>query len=443
MPAVAGHRAESLIAGGANLPCLKDAPVSYDGILNGRLEEFALVELLQAIGLSSNTGALHLRGGDARTGVIYFDTGAVVSCTELDTEALTLGSVLQQLQIATPDQLEHAFQLQTQDPLGKRIGERLIDLGILDGEQLNTALKTQSLWTVRDLGLWHSGDYAFHPGERLPQDASILRIDYQRAVMELVRYEHEWQGLRPFLPEGMRTHLQMAFDPPTGHPLVFHVTAWRILSRVNSHPTVRRMATSLGVPELDVARMVGPLVREGLLLPVGAAGRPGLPEEAARLSMEHFDLFTLLITIEQDWLKRKSPADQLVALARFINLTMQSLDEACQMSGLSLASDTLFGLLARERLLRIGDYELHVHDNRIDLEDFEAFCRRSFEGTTRNAIGSAKPFYDLTAGILQRGLEAAFQAINSRIASPVERAQNQEAWEALFQTFRGDPSPDN
>lgn len=417
--------------------------MSNAGILNGRLEEFALVELLQAIGFSSNTGALHLHGNDARSGVIYFDTGTIVSGTELDTEALTLGAVLQQLQFATPDQLEHAFEMQTHDPLGKRIGERLIDLDILDSEQLTTALMTQSLWTVRELGLWHTGTYEFHPGERLPADAGVLRIDNQRAVMELVRYEHEWQGLQPYLPEGMRTHLQMAFDPPANHPLIFHVTAWRILSRVNSHPTVRRMATSLGLPELDVARMVGPLVREGLLLPVGAAGRPGLPEEAARLSMEHFDLFTLLITIEQDWLKRKAPADQLVALARFINLTMQNLEESCQMSGLSLSPDTLLGLLSRERLLRIGDYELRVHDNRIDLEDFETFCRRAFEGTTRNAIGATKPFYDLTAGILQRGLEAAFQAINSRIASPVERAQNQEAWEALFQTFRGDTPPDN
>ncbi len=130
------------------------ALVATSGILNGRLEEFSLVELLQAMGLSANTGALHLNQADGRTGVIYFDGGAIVSCTEADTEALTLGGVLQQLQLASLDQLEHAFQLQTQDPLGKRIGERLIDLGILTEEALNDALRTQALWTVRELGLW-------------------------------------------------------------------------------------------------------------------------------------------------------------------------------------------------------------------------------------------------------------------------------------------------
>jgi Domain of unknown function (DUF4388) len=415
--------------------------VSNAGILNGRLEEFSLVELLQAMGLSSNTGTLHLNHLDGRTGVVYFDSGAIVSCTELDTEALTLGGVLQQLNLVTVEQLEHAFELQTHDPLGKRIGERLIDLDILSEDALNDALRTQALWTVRELGLWREGMYEFHPGEHVPADAAVLRIDYQRAVMELVRYEHEWQGLRVFLPDGMRTHVQMAFEPPAGHPLLFHATAWRIITRVNSQHTVRRMATSLRLPELDVARMVGPLVREGLLVPVGAAGGPGLPEEAARLSMQNFDLFTLLITMEQEWLKRKSPADQLIALAGFINQTMQTLEEACHLTGLSLGPDTLLVLLSRENLLHIGNYELRIHNNRIELDDFTAFCKRSFEGTARNAIGAAKQFYDVTADILERGLAAAFEAINSRIAAPMERAQNQEAWEALFLTFRGEPSP--
>jgi Domain of unknown function (DUF4388) len=414
--------------------------VPNSGILNGRLEEFSLVELLQAMGLSANTGALHLYQHDGRTGVIYFDGGHIVSCTELDTEALTVGGVLQQLHIATVEQLEHAFQLQTQDPLGKRIGERLIDLGIITTETLNDALKTQALWTVRELGLWRNGTYEFHPGERLPADASVLRIDYQRAVMELVRYEHEWQALQPFLPDGMRTHVQMAFEPPPSHPLLFHATAWRLITRVNSQHTVRRIATSLQLPELDVARMIGPLVREGLLVPVGAAGGPGLPEEAARLSMENFDLFTLLISMEQDWLKRKSPADHLVALTGFINQTMQTLEEACQYNGLSLAPDTLQSLLARERLLRIGDYQLRVHGNRVDVDDFSAYCHRQFDGSSRTAIGATKDFYDATTDILLRALGAAFQAINSRVASPVERVQNQEAWEALFLTFRGEQS---
>jgi len=409
--------------------------VSNGGDLRGQLSAFRLEELLQMMGLSATTGALHLREQSGRVGLIYFDGGALMSCIELDTEALTLGHVLQQLDMVSSAQLDHAFHLQMQDPLGKRIGERLIDLGVLSEEQLNQALKTQTLWTARELSLWREGTYEFHPGEQLPSGGSHMRLDSTRVVMEVLRYQHEWESLQPFLPDGMRTHVMMAFEPPIGHPLVFHAQAWRVISHVNSQHTVRRVATSLRMPELDIARMIGPLVQEGLLVPAGPAGGPGLPEEAERLSLDRFDLFTLLISMEQEWLKCKSAADQLVALAGFINQTMLSLEQACQATGLALAPSTLTSLLERERLFGIGDYQFRVSHNRIDKDDFAAYCRRMFEGSARGPMGTSKAFYDQALAVLVAALGTAFDAINSRIASPEERSQNREAWEALFQTF--------
>lgn len=392
------------------------------------------------MGLQPNTGALHLHQSSGRTGLIYFEEGALVSCSELDTEALTLGHVLQQLDLANATQLERAFRLQTQDPLGKRIGERLVDLSIIDQDQLVYALKTQALWTVRELGLWSDGFYEFHPGERLSADSASFRIDTTRAVMEMVRYEHEWESLGPYLRDGMRTRVMMAAQAPLEHHLLFDPRVWLIITKVNSQQTVRRIATSLHLPELDVARMIEPLIQEGLLIPVGAAGGPGLPEEAARLSMHNFDLFTLLIGMEQEWLKKKTPMQQLVALADFINRTMRALEESCQTTGLTLAPDTLASILSREGLVGVENYRFRLDHNRIDTDEFSAFCKQVFDGS-RGSIGSSKPFFDRCSSILERALGAAFESINSRIASPVERAQNQEAWEALFLTFRGEQAP--
>ena len=412
--------------------------MSNGSVFSGRLEEFRLVELLQMMGLGSNTGALHLHQDNGRTGLLYFDNGALVSSTELDTEALTLGHVLQQLNLAGATQLEHAFQLQTQDPLGKRIGERLIDLGILTVEQLTLALKTQTLWTARELALWRSGSYEFHPGEHVSATGEAHRIDSTRAVMEVLRYEHEWDSLQLFLPQGMRTRISMAYEPPHGHPLLFHAAAWRVISRVNAHRTVRRIATSLHQPEVEVARMIGPLIKEGLLVPIGSESMPGLPEEAARLSMNNFDLFSLLIEMEQDWLKRKTLLDHLVALANFVNRTMKALEDECRENGLSLAPDTLYSILSREGLLGTDTYRFRISQNRIEVDHFAAFCRDALENSARNAMGTAKSFYEEFASLLQQALVAAFESINSRVASPIERAQNQEAWEALFLTLHGE-----
>lgn len=404
-------------------------------VFSGRLEAFRLVELLQMMGLGPSTGELHLHRDTDEEGILYFNQGALESCAEHDTEALTLGHVLQQLDLVSSGEIAYAFEQQTHDPLGKRIGERLIDLGIITHDQLLEALRTQTLWIARELARWDTGSYEFHPGEPLPPSLAAPRLEAQVVAMEVLRYEHEWEALRGYLPEGMRTRLAMTLEPPADHPLLFDVADWRVIAKVNTHASVRRIATALHMPELQIAQQAGRLVHAGLLKPLGATGRPGLPAEARRLDMQHFDLFTLLIGMEHEWHKRKSLTDRLVALAGFVNKTMAALGEACQANGLSLAPETLATLLAQKGLLGVGEYQFVIARNRIDVEDFRRFCKRALDGSAHGAIGTAKLFYDSVFGVLEAALRTAFEAINARVASPVERTQNREAWEALFLTF--------
>jgi hypothetical protein len=121
---------------------------------------------------------------------------------------------------------------------------------------------------------------------------------------------------------------------------------------------------------------------------------------------------------------------------------MRSLEESCQVNGLALAPDTLASILAREHLLQIGDYQFRIMKNRIDADDFAAMCRRVLDGSGRGAIATTRLFYEQASDVLEGALRAAFQAINQRVASPIERGQNQEAWEALFLTFRGETASD-
>lgn len=221
---------------------------------------------------------------------------------------------------------------------------------------------------------------------------------------------------------------------------MFNPQSWRILSRVNQYRTARRIATTLHMPELDVSRILQPLVREGLLVPLGSQSAPGLPHEAARLSMHDFDLFSLLIEFEQDWLKRRTPTDHLIAIASYINSTMRALARVYAENGLQLGPNTLKSLLTRQNVLEVAGYTLSIENNQIDLDDLATFSRRSFESSSRGPITEGSQFYETASATLQQALRASFEAINARVASPQERSQNQEAWEALFQTLQG-PQP--
>ena len=384
-------------------------------------------------------GALQLRSEGERFGVVYFNQGRLVGAQEQDRDALTLGNVLQQLQLANQQQMDHVYQMQVRDALGKRIGERLIDLGVLSPQQLERALRTQTLWTVRELALWKRGEYAFHAGEHMPVDITAPHIEVTATVMEALRYLHEWESLEHVLPDGMRTSLSMASDPPIDHTLQFHPAAWRIISRVNSHRTVRRIATSLRTPELDIARLVGALVRDGLLTPRRLGGQRGLPIEAERMTLGRFDLFTLLINMEQEWLKAKSEADKLIALARFTNQAMAALEEGYSSSGVALTPTTLATLLERTGIHGVGDHLFTIERNRINIESFSDYCHKVFDTAGRNAASGPSPLFIEYRVQLVRALDVAFRAINDRIADPEERSQNQEAWMALFETFTGPP----
>ena len=47
----------------------------------------------------------------------------------------------------------------------------------------------------------------------------------------------------------------------------------------------------------------------------------------------------------------------------------------------------------------------------------------------------AANFYDQASVVLQRLLSQIFEMINSRIADPRERMENQEVWEEMFAQF--------
>lgn len=409
-------------------------------LLKGSIKDFGLVEILQMMGLGGMTGALHLKQSTGHVGIIYVTDGKVAGCSELETGALTLGDVLQQLGMATHTQIEEAFSQQLQDVFGRPIGERLVGMGVISFDQLRDALRTKVLWTLRELGLWQEGTYEFIAAPSgqsiLPYGESSLDMEVMRATLEMVRYSDEWEQLHPFLPQGVRTTLQMASNIP--YALRTDSRMYELFMYVNYHRSVRRIASAMRRPELEVARDLARLVQQGLLqivfqqVMLRANGRGvRLPDPAERTRMESFELLNLIERMEQEWLHRRTPVEQLPALVEFVNWTMDALTDTCRAKGIDLDWNTLRTTLARENLLYMGNYDFKIVQNHIDVENFTALCYEVLNGN----ILKARDFYDEASDVLQRILRCVFEMINSRVASLDERLENQEVWEAMFSQF--------
>src|SRR6266516_4004224 len=409
-------------------------------LLQGSLRDFGLVEILQMMELGGMTGALRLKQPTGRIGIIYFSDGKLASCSELDAGALTLGDVLQQLGMATSPQIEQAFSQQLQDAFGKRIGERLIGMGVINEKQLREALRTKALWTVREMALWKDGSYEFISSPTastiLPYGENSLELEVMRVTMEMVHYSDEWEHLGQLLPQSMRTILQMA--PAIPYAMSLDTRTFELLVHVNLYRRVRRIVSVMCCLEMNVARELSQLVQQRLLIPLyqdmNAESNERdvrLPYPAEKLRMESFELLNLISRMEQEWKRRHTPIEQLHTNIEYINWTMDALAETCRARGADLDSNTLKSLLSRENLRYMGNYEFKVDQNHIDVDNFKSLC---YEVLSTN-MEQTQDFYDEAVIVLQRILRRIFDTINSRVVSLDERLENQEVWEAMFEQF--------
>jgi hypothetical protein len=418
--------------------------MSVTTVMSGSLKDFSLIEVLQVVELGGMTGAIHLKQRETgHVGILYFNEGKMANCSELVPGALTLGNVLQQLGMATHQHIEDAFKQQLQDAFGKRIGERLVAMRVISEKQLTEALRTKALWTARELALWQDASYEFIASsdteKLLPHGDPYLDIEITPITMEIVRYSDEWEELRTHLPQGMRTVLQLSPSIPQATP--FDVRSIELITRINLYRRVRGIATGLRRPELDVARDLAKLVQQQFLClvqeaPVQHNGHRPYDgsvrfDSTEHLRLENFELFNLLERMEVEWDKHRTPMEQLPALVKFVNWTMESLDEACRKNETELDPNTLQTMLINEGVSHIGNYQFRVEHNCIDVESFTTLCNKVLGGN----IQKAAVFYDEASSVLQHMLSRIFESVNGRIANPRERVENQEVWETMFEQF--------
>ncbi len=414
-------------------------------VLSGLLRDFGLVEVLQVMELGGMTGAINLKQSTGRMGIIYFNEGKMANCSEFDPGALTLGDVLQQLGMTTYQHIEEEFSQQLQDPFGKRIGERLVARGAISEKQLKDALRTKALWTARELAMWKEGTYEFIPSpsvyKLLPYKELSLDIEVMRVTMEMIRYSDEWDSLIRSLPQGMRTALVMS--PAIPFTMRFEMRTLELFTHVNLYHRVRRIASALRRPELEVARELEQLVQKKFLLVAPQqdmrtnsqhtdnAHKVHLPAPAEKMRLEDFELLNLISRMEQEWVKRRTPMEQLPALVEFVNWTMDALVEMWRANNAELDPNTLRTLMVNENLCNMGSYTFQVEQNHIDVESFTALSYEVLSGDMQKAEG----FYDEATMVLHRLLCSLFESINARVANPRERLENQEVWEAMFEQF--------
>lgn len=183
--------------------------------LTGTLKDFGIAEILQLIGQQAKSGVLHLKNKSEEIHILWAD-GNVVRAEHAGRKAKErLGGLLVRAGLLSAEQLGQA--LETQQRTLRRLGDVLVELGMVTRDHLREITALQTTETVYKLFHWKSGTYEFEPGAVEWDRETVTPLRAESVLMEGFRQVDEWPMIRRKI-----TSVAMTFErlkaPEGEHP---------------------------------------------------------------------------------------------------------------------------------------------------------------------------------------------------------------------------------
>lgn len=178
--------------------------------LEGQAGSSELFDLFQLLASTHRRGNLSVKLGQQERKVLFTEAG-VTLMFEAEGHRLRLGDILVRRGRITRNQIEQVLQLQK--TTGKKVGELLVQLGILKAEQVKEALAYQLEEELFELLTWEGATFHFldeneAPVEQPSEDADAKSRKYhqdlpyfniQTILMEAARRADQWGEIRKIL----------------------------------------------------------------------------------------------------------------------------------------------------------------------------------------------------------------------------------------------------
>lgn len=162
--------------------------------LQGSLEEFGIADIFQLIGQQHKSGTLVVSRKE-NTVHIRFREGKILGAEMQNRDrAQKLGTLMLEAGLLDEDQLQTA--LDTQRKTLKKIGSILIEQGVIAQTDLDQFLYLQTKETIFRLFRWNAGTYEFQPQDEGLEDGPFEPIDAEHILMDGFRILDEWPTIR-------------------------------------------------------------------------------------------------------------------------------------------------------------------------------------------------------------------------------------------------------
>jgi tetratricopeptide (TPR) repeat protein len=172
----------------------------FSASIKGDLRSFQLFDVLEFLRLQKKTGALVVSSRQG-AGIVRLVEGALTSASA--PRVKRLGEALVDSGLISRQQLERALSHQREEPRenAETLGSLLLRVGIIDRDRLTTAIRRQVMAALEHMMTWTEGAFSFHPGDVDESVTLPVSLDLRDVMLKLMRLTDERNAGRRDRPE--------------------------------------------------------------------------------------------------------------------------------------------------------------------------------------------------------------------------------------------------
>jgi len=231
------------------------------GPMKGELAEGVVPGLLRELYVGRRNGTLHFQKGDESQRVRVRRGHIVNAHSSVVTERL--GDILVKRGLLSPGDLARATDVVVKEK--KRLGQVLVDLGLIDQSGLEDAVALHVHELLAKVFTWDEGTYAFEEEDEAPGDELTLKLSTAELILEAVQAVQDPDVVSYLLGDRDRP-LALSEDPLLRfQQLALSPTDGFVLSRVDGSLSAREIEGMIPLPPEEVRKSLLGLVSTGIV----------------------------------------------------------------------------------------------------------------------------------------------------------------------------------
>ncbi|MEW5796904.1 MAG: DUF4388 domain-containing protein [Candidatus Zixiibacteriota bacterium] len=240
--------------------------------LQGNIEKFALVEILQLLATGRKSGTLGIQHDDSII-MIYFEAGDVIYAYG-PRETFHLGQLLTERGKITAEQLDEAIAVQARNENTRRLGEILVARGHIDRVDLETVVREQIQELLFSMLSWRTGSFKFYENQFPTKEEITVTLSVENVILEGLRRLDEESMIRETLPDLNQVFRISASQAGRTRAITMKASEWNVLAQIDSYRTVNQICESSPLGRRETMNRIAQLRLAGLIEPAEAKTPP-------------------------------------------------------------------------------------------------------------------------------------------------------------------------